>query len=716
MFCPNCGINLDDGTVFCGNCGFNVAESEGAGETALLTEPPVNFVRNQPVVGVNANQPVNQVSGQKNVTPSQKTAEKPKSKKEKKPKEKKKKKTGLIVTLVLVFLALCAIILALIGLVVGSFFVTPDAQAEKFASYLEDGDTKGLYDMMFDENSIITYEQFADAYLNSEDFGLDKYEGKTGHQVVLATEGELISNYYARFIGGGALYFDVEKVEDGFWYFDEYRIVTEDCPDYEVYVPEGARLFVDDVEILSEPEKDVVTGLDKYNLAPLLTGEYDLRVEYGDKIYEKRICVFTDLYYNTLILDPEEIEYGSTIQEASAYTTADAEAFFNKMMNEYTYNSYRVVYYGTPESLTTYGIESIIINDYRLRTGNEYNSALETVTDKATNGVLISDVMTEDEYNSLAANSDGYMVYKLAEVQNRINQLWGTGAVSVSSLMNDDDIITSKGFLLRDGEDAQRGKFDYYGKVKSSKLDENANRVVIEAYILKCDTESKKIYDEGTGLQIATAQITRGEGVDFDAIVEELKINTKKMSPIKFSFQLSDYGITLLGATENAISEDVINAQNAVLQYYPQSFYMKVKADGGLNMRYEPTGKSEILKLIPNNSAVEVRGYSENVDDWVYVYFGGYEGWVSYSHLFPTEYTSQPSGKIYWYKVKADGGLNMRKADNQKAKLVKLIPDKSVVKLICYNQDATWAYVTYNDLYAGWVNTNYIEYGYSTES
>ncbi len=718
MFCPNCGIKLDDGTAFCGNCGFNVAESEGAGETALLTEPPVNFVRNNPTVAVSKNKPITQAP-QSNVQPSshnkEATPKKEKSKKQKNQTEgKKKKKTGLIVTLILVFLALVIGFVAIVGLVVGSFFISPKATAKDFASKLANQDVQGIYDLMFTEGSVVTYEQFNDEYLNNEKFVLSAFGGNENYEVVEISEDENETVFEIRYYNGIVMNVTVEKTEDGFLYFDEYRVITDACPGYEVYIPDGAKLYVNEAEITSEPEYDPVTALNKYNVTPLLTGEYDLKVEFMENTYEKRIYVLDDVCYNTIILDADEIACGSEIKNADAYTTDDAEAFFGKMMDEYTFNSYRVVYYGTPESLLTYGIESIIVNDYRLYTDKEYGSEVEKVTDNAKDGILISDIMSEDEYNSLYSNSEGYAVYKLSEVQNKINALWGTGAISVSSLMNESDVITSKGFLLRDSQNAEKGKFDYYGKVKSSKFDAGANRVVIDAYILKCDVENKKIYDEGTGLQIASGQINRGAGVDFDAIVNELKINTKKLETIRFSFQLSGAGVTLLGATENAVSKDVLNAQNVVLEAYAHSFYMKTKADGGLNMRFEPTDKSQVIKLIPNKSAVEVRGYGSNVKGWVYVYWGGYEGWVNYKYLTPAEYTSQPSGEVFWYKVKADGGLNMRNADNQKGKLIKLIPDKSVVKFICYNADATWAYVIYNDSYAGWVNTNYIKYSHSS--
>ncbi|MBR4287563.1 MAG: SH3 domain-containing protein [Clostridia bacterium] len=712
MFCPNCGIKMDDGAVFCGNCGFNVAESEGAGETALLLEqPPVNFVRNNPNMAYYGNQPAAQpVQNNMQQSPQnkQEAPKKEKKKGKKQPEGKKKKKTGLIVTLILLFLAFAFVALGVVGLVVGSFFVTPKAQAESFADELIRGEPEGIYDMLFGDDAIVTYDEFETKY-NNDGFALSVFKGEADYQVAIISEGETTSTYTVTFTDGNSITFDVEKVKDGFWYFDEYQIVSSICPSYDVYIPDGAQLFINDIEVTSEPEVDVFTGLNKYRIAPLLVDEYNLKVQYMERTYEKNIYVLEEAYYNTITIDADDIEYGSTIKEASAYTTEDAEEFFGRIMNEYTFNTYRVFYYGTPTSLLTYGIESIAPNDYRLYKGDEYNSEIEDVKEGAAAGILASDIMSEEEYNTLSSAVDGYKVYKLSEVQDKINSLWGTGAVNVASLINESDVVTSKGFLLREGENDDRGNFDYYGKVKSSKLDKASNQVVVKAYILKCDVENKKIYDEGTGLQIAVGQVNRGAGVDFDAIVSELNINTDKLSTVSFSFQLSDNGVTLLGAMENAVSKDVLNAQNVVLENYEKTCYMKVKADGGLNMRYEPTDKSQVIKLIPNNSAIEVRGYSSNVKDWVYVYWGGYEGWVSYKYLTPAQYTSQPSGDVYWYKVKADGGLNMRNKDNQKGTLVKLIPDKSYVKLICYNADGTWAYVIYSESYAGWVNTAYIK-------
>ena len=723
MFCPNCGIKLDDGTAFCGSCGFNIAQIESVEETVVSTEPQVNFVRNDQSVTFTKNQPVEQepqpvenptsqiVETQDNDVQNQ-VPEKEKT--EKQPK-KKKKKTGLIVSLLLVFLAIIMVFLVIVGLVVGSFFISPKATADDFASKLSKQDTQGVYDLMFDENSVVTYEEFNDKYLNDEAFALSAFAGNGDYEVVEISEDDTTSVFEVRYYNGNIMTLTIEKTKDGFLYFDEYSVFTDACSVYDVYIPDGALLYVNDIQIVDEPELDKVTGLNKYTISPLLTGEYKLKVQYMDATYEKLIYVLDDVYFNTITIDADDIEFGSTIKEVSAYTTDDAEAFFGKVMDDYILNSYRAVYYSTRDNIMSCGIESIALNDYRVYTGKDYNSEVEKVSDNANEGILISDIMTEEEYTSLIVNDDGYKVYKLSEVQDRINTLWGAGAISVSMLINEDDIVTSKGFLLREGENDEKGIFDYYAKVKASKFETSTNCVVIDAYVLKCDVENKKIYDEGSGLQIASGQINRGAGVDFDAIVSSLKISTKKMEPIRFNFQLTNEGVVLLGATENEVSKDVLNAQNVVLQKYAQSFYMKVKADGGLNMRYEPTEKSEVLKLVPNNSAIEVRGYSSNIKDWVYVYWGGYEGWVNYKYLVPAEYTSQPSGEVYWYRVKADGGLNMRNADNQKGKLIKLIPDKSVVKFICYNVDATWAYVIYNDSYAGWVNTNYIKFDYSTD-
>ncbi len=733
MFCPNCGMKMDDGAVFCGGCGYSRAPENKAFAEYKANPNPAPEVQkvqeaqhapnnqNQPVKNAPQqkaapskaqaqNQPVKNAPQQKAASKAQaqkQPAKKAEAKKQKPPKQKKKKKKGIIVVILLILMAMALVVVGAVGLIVGSFFFTPEAAAKDFASKLSQQDTGKMYDMMFADDGYVTYEQFEEKYNNDGDF-LYNYSGNSNYTVDKLGE----TAFEINFSGDSALYVEVIKAKDGFLYFDDYQIKTADCVGYDLYIPDGATATVNGVAVSIDGSMyDSVTGLYNYYIYPILTGDNEIVVtDVNGNVYEKRVEAYDTSYFNTLTLDAKDLEKGNVIKDD--YTAEDAESFFNDIMNEYTFNSYTAVYCEKPEDILSKGLESFMVNDYRLYAENGYSANLQCVTKDVKEFITAADIMTEEEFNSLSWNETGWAVYKISEIQKRLDNLWGTGVVSAHDFCGENDIITSKGFLLRCAEDGVAGNYDYYGKVKSSKFDAATNTVVIQAYVLKCDTVNKKIYDEATGLQITTAQIKRGAGVDFDAIVKQLSINTAGLSTVEFTFQLSNKGVTLVHASYNAVSDDILQAQNAVLEKYDRSFYMKVIAEGGLNMRYEPTEKSQVLKLIPDASAVEVRGYSKNLTDWVYVYWGGYEGWVNYAYLTPAEYNSQPGGSVYWYKVDAEGGLNMRVADDQTSKLVKLIPENSYVKFICYNADATWAYVVYNDIYSGWVNTDYIKFAY----
>ncbi len=746
MFCPNCGVKLEDGAAFCGMCGNSLAQveavaeetvaeeavaEEAVAEEAIVEEAIVDeVVAQEPekyadIIEIDeATEPVTdteafdtedaepEAAAELENAETEKVAdENPKGKK------KKGKKKIIAIILIILFLLFGGVGLLVLGvgaLVAEDYLVTPQKTAESFATELTSGNSEAVYEMIFDDNSVVTYERFNDEFIVAEGPGLALFNGKSDYQLTIISENDTEIVYNLLTDDGSSLVFTVEKVAEGFFRLNKYRVVPSVCPSFEVYIPMDAVLYINDIRITDEPEYDKVTELNKYEITPLLTGEYIIKVEYMGNTYENRIFVYGEAMYNTITLGADELEAGSVIKFPEDYTTDDAEQFFNKMMEEYTFNSYEVVYYDTPFNLADNGIEAVAYNDYRVYAGRDYSSELDAVTDDATAGILISDIMTEEEYNNLIDNDNGYAVYKASEVQDRINTLWGAGSISLTSILSTSDIVTSKGFIIRDADNAQKGNFDYYGKIASSSYDKASGQFTIKAYVLKCDTEGGKVYDEGTGLQLVSGTVTRGAGVDFDAIVSALGINTNQMVPVEFGFGISNEGVVLLKANKDAVSKDVLDAQNVVVKRYQHTFYMKVKADGGLNMRYAPTEKAQVVKLIPNNSAIEITGYASTANGWVYANWGGFEGWVSFKYLTPNEYSAQIAGSEYWYTVDAGGDpLNMRKGDSTSEKRIGSIPDGSVVKFICYNADATWAYVIYDCRYAGWVSAEFINYAYS---
>ena len=124
------------------------------------------------------------------------------------------------------------------------------------------------------------------------------------------------------------------------------------------------------------------------------------------------------------------------------------------------------------------------------------------------------------------------------------------------------------------------------------------------------------------------------------------------------------------------------------------------------------SGTNGLMSVIPKGTPEQVNTFIKNLKHFHHgVSWGGYDGWVSYKYLIPTEYEYQPDGANYWYTVDAGGDpLNMRHGDSTSAKRIGSIPDGSMVKFICYNQDATWAYVVYDSRYVGWVSAEFIDF------
>lgn len=707
MYCPECGAKLEDNSVFCGSCGFNIGkmnneavnknikqQNEISDKTQSSYQSTANFSQTNPQQKV---QPVNQVNSHREAQDftEPQNAEAPKA--------KKKKSKAPIIVVVLLFVAV--IVLSVVGLVVASFMMSPSMKAKTFASNLAEQNWEKVYDMMFDEElDYVTYERFLNTYKETPaDIGIDLSANKE-YKLAEADTTEY-STVYAISTADETLYFQVVLQEDGFWFFDTYKIALPECVSYTVNLPEGAYFTLDGKTKDNSLYYNVLTGMTEHEIYPLIPGEYELQVwDAEGNCYATYITVFENENSNVLTLTANEIQAEHTLKRAEEYTEKDVEAFFEKMMNTYIYESYESVYLGYEQALTNDLLWVFTPGEYFMDSILPYDGVLE-------NGVYVCEIMTEDEYAEVAEIGCGWNVYNVASLQKKIDDLWGPGKITVADIKGDNDYITSKGYFLSAYCDNITGMFDYYGKIKSCTKNEDGT-FTAEAYILRCDLTANKIYDETTGSLLSTAQIIRGTSVNFDSIVSQLKISTKNMSTVKFTFAADNRGIYLVSAEKPEEPENKVGA----VTYYSASINMKVNAVGGLNLRAEPNEKSKSLKLIPEKTIVEVVGYSDTVVGWTYIIWGEYEGWVKSSYLVTpsADTNTQPDGPGDWYRVKAEGGLNMRESDIKTSKVVTLIPDKSMVRFIEYNLDGSWAYVSYNEEYYGWVNTAYIIYEYST--
>ncbi len=137
-------------------------------------------------------------------------------------------------------------------------------------------------------------------------------------------------------------------------------------------------------------------------------------------------------------------------------------------------------------------------------------------------------------------------------------------------------------------------------------------------------------------------------------------------------------------------------------QSYQESYY--VQAEGGLNMRSSPSTSSDRVGNIPDGTAIAPIEWEGN---WAYVYYGGY-GWVSGDYLRPAESGAQGS-----YRVKADGGLNMRSQPTTSSTVIVNIPDGSTLEVTYW--DGQWASVSWNG-YSGWCRGDYLVQTGSSET
>ena len=94
-----------------------------------------------------------------------------------------------------------------------------------------------------------------------------------------------------------------------------------------------------------------------------------------------------------------------------------------------------------------------------------------------------------------------------------------------------------------------------------------------------------------------------------------------------------------------------------------------IYADGGLNMREEPSTSGKRLCVIPNGTALVPSAWENG---WARVEYGGMVGWVSGEYLLTVPPTLQETRY-----VQAEGGLNMRSEPSIEGKKILSIPNRA---------------------------------------
>lgn len=127
----------------------------------------------------------------------------------------------------------------------------------------------------------------------------------------------------------------IKMVKDGFWKYDEYRVIPSRkliC-NADVYVPAGAKLFVDSIEV-QNPESTTMTDSKTGNEIPvsvfttdyMFSGEHEIKVQCdGFNDYIKKEKINTDNYIFYIPLTMSQDQYGKLYSRAQD----DIKAVYN---------------------------------------------------------------------------------------------------------------------------------------------------------------------------------------------------------------------------------------------------------------------------------------------------------------------------------------------------------------------------------------------------
>ena len=688
MYCSKCGFQIESGT-FCSNCGEKVTEftsdfdtQQNEASTEVVQETQI-----ENTIPTGENVPQNGVAEQS-----------PKPKKSKAP-------------LIAVICIVLVLVIGAAGVFAFSALNSPDKLVEKFATNLQEQKWENVYDSMFvGENEYVTLERFKETY--SKDpaaIGADLSD-VTSFRVAKLDETEKGINYKIICNNDKVLELSLDIVKDGPLSFDEYRITVPSFVSYTVQVPEKAKVKFEGITVPNDVEGAPIY----YEIYPLIPGEYELDVEDGDSNkYSTYVAVSPDSAVNTLTLTADEIKQGKERKAANEYTTQDAEAFFNKLIKEHSGDSVSFFFLDSESAFNEMGFEWFDNGVVTFDSKTTYTSEFENAE------IKVSDIMTKEEFDKLDFNSNGYYkVYKISEIQKKLDELWVPGRFSVENLAKTGDVVTSKGYLVY-GFDGGSGSYCVHYGAPAKCVKDGDTQFVLDAYMIYYDVTDGGVYDFTTNSYLASAQIdTEDESVNFNSIKDVLGLDVEKITKVTFTFEATNMGIRLVSAKKNGTAtqqqQPAVQPSVSGEVSYCSSYYMTVKAGGGLNMRLLPATTAGVVTLIPNAGTVMVLGYSPTISGWSYVSYGSCYGWVNNSYLVAYgsyTYSSGGHGGFNFYKVVANGGLNMRASASSSGRVITVIPNGATIQVDEIDNNG-WASVYYNGSF-GWVRYEYLSYSYT---
>ena len=147
---------------------------------------------------------------------------------------------------------------------------------------------------------------------------------------------------------------------------------------------------------------------------------------------------------------------------------------------------------------------------------------------------------------------------------------------------------------------------------------------------------------------------------------------------------------------------------------YYGSGYVQTKTGSNLMLRAEPSTSAKALVGIPQHTNLDL--YYFGRDDWYFVHYKSYSGYVSASYIMPGYYTqaetnggaAQYTDLVYTGRVHTQHGspLNLRASASTSSESLDLIPDGT--SLMLYDAGSGWYMTEYNGK-VGYVKADYIK-------
>ncbi|MBR6419361.1 MAG: SH3 domain-containing protein [Oscillospiraceae bacterium] len=133
--------------------------------------------------------------------------------------------------------------------------------------------------------------------------------------------------------------------------------------------------------------------------------------------------------------------------------------------------------------------------------------------------------------------------------------------------------------------------------------------------------------------------------------------------------------------------------------------YVQTRTGSPLNLRETASTDGKVVATIPQHTNLDL--YYFGRDDWYFVYYKTYSGYVSASYI-QLGYYEEAAGHdefMYGYVKTKGGKLNLRASTSTNSKSLAMIPNGT--DLVLYWRDGDWYYTEYNGEY-GFVSAKYI--------